>query len=217
METLHTIALVLHVASGSLALFAGTVILAMRKGGILHRRFGFAFFLALVVVSFSAFVMASIRPNSFLFMVGVFTLYQGLSGYRAVRHRSLVPGWWDYGVTAMGALNALAMLSSGQVVLLVFGGISAYLVFGDTRTWFLVLRGKTVPKLLWLQRHIGHMMGGYIATVTAFLVVNFSSTPMGLAVWFAPTVIGVPLLAFWMRRYAPSTALSGQFGKAAGV
>ncbi len=212
METLHTISLLLHVASGSIALLAGTAILLLRKGNTAHRRFGRVFFVALIMVSLSAFALSIIRPNPFLFMVGVFTLYQGLGGYRAVIHRSLQPAWRDWAVTAMGAANALAMLWTGQLVLLVFGGISAYMVVGDLRTYVLVRKKKPVPKLLWLQRHIGHLMGAYIATVTAFLVTNATASTLGAVVWFAPTVVGVPLLVYWSRRYAPATSPTGQFG-----
>src|SRR5947209_456490 len=47
----------------------------------------------------------------------------------------------------------------------------------------------------WLPKHIGGMLGSYIALVTALLVVNagrlpgISSLPI-LTVWIAPTVIG---------------------------
>ena len=201
METLHTSALILHILSGFTALLTGTAIMFLRKGGVLHRRSGIVFFIALIAVSISAFTLSMIRPDPFLFMIGAFTLYQGLSGYRAVKFRLRRTGVWDLLITLLGAVNATAMCSSGQLVLMVFGGISAFLVIGDLRLYALTLRNKPVPKLTWLQRHIGHMMGSYIATITAFLVVNFSSTPLGMVVWFAPTAVLVPLIFIWTRRY----------------
>ena len=200
METLHTAALILHIIAGFTALLTGTAILIIRKGGTVHRQAGTVFFVALIIVSISAFTLSLIRPNSFLFMIGAFTLYQGLSGYRAVKVRLRHTGAWDLLITVLGACNAVVMCISGQVVLMVFGGISAYLVFNDVRLYALTLRHKSVPKLTWLQRHIGHMMGSYIATVTAFLVVNFSASPLGMLVWFAPTVVVVPLIFVWTRR-----------------
>lgn len=201
METLHTIALVMHVIAGFTALLTGTVILFIRKGGSLHRRTGLAFFIALIAVSFSAFTLSLLHPSPFLFMIGAFTLYQGLNGYRAVKFRLRRTGTWDLLITLMGAVNAVAMLTSGHMVLMVFGGLSAYLVFGDVRTYTYTLRGMPVPKLLWLQRHIGFMLGSYIATVTAFLVVNVTSSPLGAMIWFAPMVLIVPLIFTWTRRY----------------
>lgn len=201
METLHTAALILHVIAGFTALLTGTAILIIRKGGRVHRQAGLVFFIALIAVSFSAITLSLIRPNAFLFMIGAFTLYQGLSGYRAVKVRLRHTGAWDLLITLLGVANAVAMCISGQVVLMVFGGISVSLVIGDLRVYASTLRGKPVPKLTWLQRHIGHMMGSYIATVTAFLVVNFSSSPLGVLIWFAPTVVIVPLIFIWTRRY----------------
>mgnify|MGYP001552243653 FL=1 len=212
METLHTLALILHIIAGFTALLTGTAILFIRKGGSVHRRAGLVFFIALIVVSFSAFILSVIHPSPFLFMIGAFTLYQGLSGYRAVKVRLRTTGLWDLLITLLGAANAVAMCISGNIVLMVFGGISAFLVVGDVRVYALTLRRKPVPKLAWLQRHIGHMMGSYIATVTAFTVVNFSSSPLGVWVWFAPTVVVVPLIIFWTRRYMvrpPATAAQG--------
>lgn len=200
MDTLHTVALILHIIAGFTALLTGTAILFIRKGGNVHRRAGLVFFIALIAVSFSAFLLSVIRPNAFLFMIGAFTLYQGLSGYRAVKVRLRHTGAWDLLITLLGAANAVTMLVSGQSVLMVFGGISVPLVIGDVRVYALTLRHKPVPKLTWLQRHIGHMMGSYIATVTAFLVVNFASSPLGVFVWFAPTVVVVPLIFIWTRR-----------------
>jgi hypothetical protein len=49
----------------------------------------------------------------------------------------------------------------------------------------------------WLRFHIGGMCGSYIALVTALLVVNVGDRlPV---VWFLPTVIGSPLIA-WVTR-----------------
>ena len=202
METLHTLALVLHIAAGFTALLMGTAIMFLRKGGPVHRKAGRIFFVSLIAVSFSAFTLSLIRPNPFLFMIGAFTLYQGLSGYRSVKYRMEHTGLWDILITLLGAVNAVAMCLSGQVVLMVFGGISAYLVYGDIRLYALTLRNLPVPRMKWLQRHIGHMIGSYIATITAFLVVNFSSSSLGMFVWFAPTVVLVPLIFVWTRKYA---------------
>jgi len=201
MEKLHTVVLILHIIAGSIALLTGTAMMFMRKGVTVHRRFGLVFFIALIGVAFSAFTLSVIKPNPFLFMIGVFALYQGLSGYRAVKVRLRHTGVWDLLITLLGAANAVAMGLSGQIVLMVFGGISAFLVISDVRVYAFTLRGKPVPKLTWLRRHIGHMMGSYIATVTAFLVVNFASSPLGMLVWFVPTVVLVPLIFIWVRRY----------------
>jgi uncharacterized membrane protein len=52
----------------------------------------------------------------------------------------------------------------------------------------------------WLQSHIGGMCGSYIALVTALLVVNAQPAP--LWVWFAPTIVGTPLIFLLRQRNA---------------
>ncbi len=48
------------------------------------------------------------------------------------------------------------------------------------------------------------MMAAYIATTTAFVVVNLSQQlpdAFGILVWFAPTAIGTPLIFYWVNKY----------------
>ncbi len=202
MQLLHTSALVVHVLTGLFGLLAGTIIMFIRKGGKWHRKLGTLFFYCLLGVSFSAITLALINPSTFLLLIGGFTLYQGLTGYRAVKVRLKKIGLADVLISALGAVSAVPMLLSGQLVLQVFGGICALLVVRDITMFRSCLRKKPLPNMLWLQRHIGHMMGSYIAMVTAFLVVNFSgATAYDLVIWLAPTAIGVPLLVYWTFRY----------------
>lgn len=210
MDTLHTILLILHITSGTLALIGGGIILFLRKGDRLHRRIGRAYVWAMFAVAASALSLALIRPNAFLFWVGIFTLYQIASGLRAVRHRNRSPQVVDIALTTLGATGAVAMLTMGQVVLWVFGGISAFLVIGDVRHFAALWRGSDLPPTAWLRRHIGFMMGAYIGTFTAFLVTNGPANG-GLYVWLGPTAIGVPLLMYWGRKYSkkPPASLSG--------
>jgi len=44
------------------------------------------------------------------------------------------------------------------------------------------------------------MLGGYISTCTAFLVVNFTEVQYPVLVWLLPTIIGTPLIAYWTRK-----------------
>ena len=46
----------------------------------------------------------------------------------------------------------------------------------------------------WLHAHVSGQGGSYIALVTALLVVNLGQ--LGLFVWFVPTIVGSPLIAW---------------------
>jgi hypothetical protein len=52
----------------------------------------------------------------------------------------------------------------------------------------------------WWYNHIGGMGGGYIATVTAFVVVNVKMNP-GWILWLLPTAIGAPIIYRTVAHY----------------
>jgi len=56
----------------------------------------------------------------------------------------------------------------------------------------------------WFYNHIARMVGSYIATVTAFCVVNSSNFPAyvpTLVIWVLPGVIGGIAIGRWIRYY----------------
>jgi uncharacterized membrane protein len=103
METLFKTLLYLHIAGGVIGLLTGTVELARRKGDSSHKLIGKVFVYGMLVAGLSSLALASIHPNYFLFIVGVFTVYLVLTGYRymqdersQLRHLQIglsVAGW----------------------------------------------------------------------------------------------------------------------------
>jgi uncharacterized membrane protein len=201
--SVYSISLFLHIASGMTALFTGLVAMTARKGGTIHRRAGLVFFYAMLLVSASALTIAVPKENLFLVFIAIFALYQNLSGYRAIHNKSRVPRWYDWLITAVGGINGILMLLTGNIVLMVFGGISALLASGDVYLYAKVVRGVTIGKKEWLRQHIGMMTGTYIATSTAFLVVNIKEFDPYWVPWLLPTAIGVPFLSYMSRKHAP--------------
>ena len=84
---------------------------------------------------------------------------------------------------------------------LFFGGISTALALTDLRLFVRALRGQALPPLAWLRRHIGMMLGTYIATTTAFLLTLMRHLDVGWPHFLAPTIIGVPLIAYATWRH----------------
>lgn len=201
MKLFLSAALIIHIVSGFLALGTGLAALLARKGQRVHRLSGRTFFYLMLTVAFSALVISTIRLNVFLLLIAGFAFYQNVNGYRAIRNKTLRPNWLDWSITGTGLVTGIFMLLTMNPVLLVFGGISLFLVAGDIRTYNLVLNDKPVPKLAWLSRHIGMMMGAYIATVTAFVVVNVRHFEPAWLPWLAPTVLGVPLMQYWNYKF----------------
>jgi hypothetical protein len=74
--------------------------------------------------------------------------------------------------------------------------IGCSFLVGDVRKF----RRPPTEKMHWWFTHIAAMCGGYIATVTAFVVVNVQMNP-GWVPWLLPTAIGTPLIMRTIRKY----------------
>jgi hypothetical protein len=87
------------------------------------------------------------------------------------------------------------------IVLIVFGIIS----FGFVRRDFSNYRGQVKEKNYWLLMHLERMTGAYIASATAFLVVNAKYIPFELPAfvfWLLPTAVLTPLIVSWSKKYS---------------
>ncbi|MBW7475834.1 DUF2306 domain-containing protein [Paenibacillus oenotherae] len=86
---------------------------------------------------------------------------------------------------------------------------SAYLFFIGIFSYGLALFGYVAGKRRrtnWIGRHIGGMLGSYIAIMTAILVVNGHRIPLlndlpALLLWFIPTIIGTPIIVWIGRKH----------------
>lgn len=197
--------LILHIISGFTALLFGTIIMAIKKGGKRHVLLGRIFFWSMMVVVFSALFLALSKNNGFLLGVGIFVFYQAFAGMKSGNRKNLSPKVLDVIVLFVAFANAVFMTTTGNIVLIVFGIISFALIFQDLRIYYRIYKNKEIPHLAWLSRHIGMMVGAYIGTFTAFLVVNVQLSSNQWIVWFAPTLILVPLMRYWNRKYTKKT------------
>jgi uncharacterized membrane protein len=209
MDLIYQIALYTHIISGGVALLSGTVAMATKKGSKNHKLAGKFFYYSMWFVIILALYISIIKDLSFLLHVGIFAFFQNYNGFRAIKNKTLKPHVFDWFILIIAGINAAFMIYSMNPVLIAFGCISVLLFYLQIKTYMSVLKGKEISKLLWLNQHIGMMIGSYIATITAFLVVNagvlFSSSSMTmttqLIVWLSPTIILVPLLIYWQNKY----------------
>lgn len=196
MDTLFRTLLALHVAAGFTALLTGLSAIASCKGGPLHARSGRLFHGAMVAVALTAVALSALKGGRFLLHIGLFALYQVHAGLRSIRNKGLRPAAQDWAGLMLGGGNGAFMIATGNVVLLVFGGISTLLALTDLRLFVRALRGQPLPPLAWLRRHIGMMLGTYIATTTAFLLTLMRHLDVGWLHFLFPTFIGVPFIAY---------------------
>ncbi len=218
METIFSITLVLHIACGFIALTMGLWALLVRPGGRIHRRVGTVFSWAMLGVVLSALLLASLRPNPFLFAVGVFSGVMVATGLRALRlkglHSGQRPSALDWAILAIAIVSGLSLLGLGAfdyhrsadalaLVSAAFGFVLLLQSIGDVRRF---TRPPAYPQQ-WLRVHIGRMMGAFIATVTAFSAVNLTFLPT-LVQWLWPTLVGALAIRLFRMRYAPGPKLA---------
>ena len=214
MELAFYLFLLLHIAGGSIGLISGSINLIRRKGDKKHKSIGRIFLYSMLTAGFTSLILSTIHPNSFLFMVGVFTLYMVGTGSRYIYLKMLGnmqgPKAIDWIISISMLLAGIYLLGIGikniagenmfGIVFIVFGLIGLNFVRIDINNY----RGRIKEKNYWLLVHLQRMTGSYIAAFTAFLVVNAHYLPIefpAIVVWLLPTVILTPLIVRWSNKY----------------
>lgn len=209
--------LILHIVGGTLGLLAGSITILAKKGDKRHRLTGRIFAVCMLGAGISSLILAALHSNDFLFVVGIFTIYMTGTGWRYlafknlhVLQKALFIDWALIGFMLIGCILFLWFGVSyiyqkkyfGLITLLFFWrGIT--FVRQDIRFF----SGQRKTKNDWLIAHLQRMSGAYIASLTAFAVVNappfFSIIP-----WLLPSIIVVPFLVKWTKKYTkPSTSI----------
>jgi hypothetical protein len=151
--------------------------------------------------------MSMLHPNLFLMLVGIWTIYMLLTGKRFLSIKTLDDvdkiDWAisigmliiAFGFFILGIYQLVKSNSFGTV-LIVFGSLGFLFVKTDIDTF----RGKSKFKNFGLMIHIQRMMAAFIASTTAFIVVNNKILPEVLA-WLLPTIFLTPLIIKWGRKW----------------
>ena len=209
MEQLTRFLLILHVATGSLALLAAIFAISFRKGARKHNFAGKTYFWSMMAVAATAIPVSILRPNLMLFFVALFSSYMAYAGWRFghksryIMKRKPYVEWTMLVVGVVMVASGLFQVLTGTPmgwVLVAFGSIGLQFAVQDLRGW-----GKTEDFGTRISNHLSHMLGGTIATVTAVLVQQVvprlePTSPFKVIVWLAPTVIITPLIVIWARK-----------------
>ncbi len=203
--------LLLHQIAGAIALGAAPLAILVSKGGQWHRRWGLAYFYAMVVVCATALLACIWRPNPLMALVALFSFHLSATGYRGLYlkglHKGQRLGRWDLLMHGSAGLVNTALLLWGAVhlfhgdrgpaavIFTVFGAIGCALVIAQLRRFLRTHHDKQE----WLYAHMSGFLGSYIATVSAFSAVNLDLISPVWLQWLWPSLVGVPLLAGWVR------------------
>ncbi len=218
MKTFLTLTLYVHIAAGFIALVTGLIPMFANKGGKAHVLWGKVYFWAMFVVALTALLRFQMKINLiFLSGIAIFSFYNTFTGVRLIqRKESQKASSLDYFASILAMACAFMMLYFAwfafqkgntffSVLFPIFGTFVFILAYEDLRVFMgkkvIDDEGKPVPIKYWFQNHISRMGGSYIATVTAFLVVNNPPYIPGLVVWIAPGVIGGFIIARVRRSY----------------
>jgi uncharacterized membrane protein len=216
MPGMMTMLLAIHIAAGSVALLSMFVPMVTRKGGLIHRRAGWVFVVAMATVAATALVLSGARllfdptlqgrnAGLFLLLLTVLTASGVSAGVRVLRFKARAGAhrhWWDLGLPALlvviGTGVGLYGLMRGSVLFAAFAGLSVVNGVSDVRYW---LRRPSSQAHWWFE-HMGSMLGSSIAATTAFLVNTADNFGIWiLAAWLGPSIIGAPAIAIWTAYY----------------
>jgi hypothetical protein len=215
--TLYSLLLGIHITAGTLGLIAALLATLNKALNLSHRWHiytGNAFVIAMATIFLTATAMSLLKPNVFLLLVGIFSFYMAFSGWRYAKNRKGTPTRLDWLTVGTMLVASAIMLLFGiylnlqgnglGVVIIVFGLIGGSLALSDYRS----LRNGGVTGKARITRHLTMMLGGTIAALTAFTVVNIQMTPVFIP-WLAPTVLITPVIVIWNRKIRAGTLRKG--------
>jgi uncharacterized membrane protein len=203
--------LILHIAGGLSALLSGLVAMFTAKGLVLHKRAGKIYFWAMATVFLSAVILSIAHQKYFLLMVGFFSFYMTVRGYRILYlkklHEGQRPAITDWMISGIAGVFILILLMWGIQALMhnsmmgipgiVFSTIGLVFLISDVRRF----SHRPEDKMHWWYGHINSMGGSYISAVTAFVVTNIHLQQFQWTLWVLPSIIGGILIGRAVRKY----------------
>lgn len=209
MENTIKIFIYIHAFFGGIGLITGLASIIVKKGRRNHKRLGKWFSWSMVISSVISLVVARLpnHENTFLFLIGIFTIYMVLAGNRALTFKSIKKtkaNMVDKMVSGTMFISALIMIGFGinrlmhldnfGILFLFFGGFGLFMPYGDFKLFTKTLENRK----LWLINHLSRMLGAFIASVTAFLVAGMKYD--NLWAWMVPAILGTVYIIYWIRR-----------------
>ncbi len=207
MENFVKILIYIHAFFGGIGLLAGTVVMLAKKGNQLHQKAGKIFSLGMLISTILSFVVCVFpnHHNSFLVLIGIFTIYMILIGNRVTKYKKknyknalnqyISYGMFFAGIVMIGiAIYFRLMYEKLPVLFILFGLLSAFMASRDFKFYKDPENNKK-----WVKSHVGKMVGAYIASVTAFIVAGLGYGGNFYA-WILPTIIGTIYIIVWGRK-----------------
>jgi len=209
MEDIIKILIYIHAFFGGVGLITGLTIIFFKKGNLNHKRLGSLFSWSMIISSLISLIVARMphHENTFLFLIGIFTIYMVMAGNRALTFKSTKKAkanLTDKLVSIFMIASALIMVGFGiiglvhsqpqSILFIFFGGAGLFLTYGD----FKLFANTLVNRKLWLINHLSRMLGAFIASITAFLVAGMKYD--NLWAWMLPRILGNIYISYLIRK-----------------
>jgi len=208
--------IVVHVAAGSIAMLSGFVALFAAKGARLHRAFGTAFFVSMLVMAATASYLAVTVPGQEGNLFGgVFSFYLVATAWATVKRKEasigvfefvafLVPLGMAAGVVLLafqGAKGATAQLH-GPLLIAAYS-ISALVLLAAAGDLHMILR-RGLSGTSRIARHLWRMCVALTFATGSFFTNGFPRLlpgPMHVTgLYFAPMLVPLGMMIFWLIR-----------------
>ncbi len=208
--------LIAHIVSGTLTLLSSSLAIGSKLTDSrhnLHVWSGRAWMWGMTGIFITGMGMSFIRVNPPMLFISVLSFYFAWVGWRYAVNRRGTQMPLDQAVTGIMCLVFVAMVAYGAyanfvlgepfgTIILIFGIIGLLNAYGDFK---MARTGEATGKER-IALHLSRMLGGTIAAVTAFFVVNL---PWGLIVWLVPSIILTPVIWIWERKIRAGTRRKG--------
>jgi uncharacterized membrane protein len=198
-----------HIASGLVALVAGTLAVMARKGGRGHASAGKWFALSMFVLGFTAAVLAQAKADAGTGLGGLLTCYFVATSWATARRRDGVTGKFEIAAcaavlaaaasVALAAYWGTASTPAGKGPLFAFAAVCLLAGVGDLKA---VLRKKQSAAQR-LSRHLWRMCFAFFMATGSFFIGQQDSmpdwvrgSPLLLVLGFSPLAI----MAYWLVR-----------------
>jgi uncharacterized membrane protein len=197
---------IFHIAAGTAALASAPVAILARKGGTWHRGAGLMFTAAMAAMALSGSVIAFADQDRATGLVGLFTFYLVATAWAAAQQTlstARVMMW----VMSLAGLALVAGFAATAVfdpeliynpaVPFTFAALAALATAGDL--WCAVQRTLNGPART--ARHLWRMLLAFHLAASSFFLGQQDEFPeaiQGWAIWYAPPLLALVALVYWM-------------------
>jgi uncharacterized membrane protein len=213
-ETVSMMLLPVHVIGGAIAIVSGFVALYALKGAKLHRTSGMIFVYAMLIMTISAAVMATLVAQKFNAMQGVLTLYLVTTAWLTVRRGAQEPHWVNACAMVVALMVGVYDLTLGfealnrprgtidgvpAAMVFIFAGVALLAALGDAR----MMRAGGLQGPHRIARHLWRMCFAVFVASGSFFLGQIQVIPEPIRivpVLAIPALLPLVLMLYWLAR-----------------